>query len=187
MLVGGIAGTGWYVWQNDRSQSHTSENRRLGDPSESESLLTTPDNLSLYLEGLPRRPVGDNEPRKPWLNLHTYVGSGCSRGPDIKTSMTQHDTTLSIEVEGYSFDQSADHGPCGAMMSAVANIEIDLHWLTNGSKKDLVIHLDNKENTYIMERAGNQITLAPQTVQNVISHSPGSNQPTSAQSIRLSW
>lgn len=65
VLVGGIAGTGWYVWQDGRSQSHTSENRRLGDPSESESLLTTPDNLSLYLEGLPRRPIRDNEPRKP--------------------------------------------------------------------------------------------------------------------------
>lgn len=73
------------------------------------------------------------------------------------------------------------------MISANASIEIDLQWLTDGSKKDLIIHLGNKENSYIMERAGNQITLSPKTVQNVISQGPGSNQPASAQSIRFSW
>lgn len=175
-----VVGIGWNVYQ----QKAADEQSGPQIPYQNDS-LTIPERVSLGLSNIPRRSIGANEPRKPWLNLWAYTGSGCAENPDLEIAKTQHDTVLTVNIAGYKF--AGDDTPCAALAEARANIEIDLDWLTDGSQKDVVFNLDGQNNTYTLARTGNQMTLMPRDAPNVISHAPGSNQPDTAEALDMTW
>lgn len=143
--------------------------------------FVVPKSVSLFLGTT----VEGNE-RVPVLMLSAIAsGSGCDSASKLQTKELYSPEKLYVDIIGYKFQKGRGEMCPAVVVESRAKIKVDINWLKETNKKEVVFRLANKENRYQTTYNQHQFVLNGIEASNVISHEPGYNPPISPVPLKI--